>query len=129
MTGRRRELGARGEAAAKAALRRRGYRILVENFRCPLGEIDLIAEQGRVLVFIEVKARTTPAFGPPQGAVGFRKQRQIARVAEFYLAGAGHRPVACRFDVVAVTYPGEADRPHVEIIQDAFPREGIALFP
>lgn len=129
MTGRRRDLGAKGEAAARSALRRRGYRILEENFRCPLGEIDLIAEQGDVLVFIEVKARMSAAFGPPQGAVGIHKQRQIARVAEFYLAGARRRPVACRFDVVAVTYPGPAGRPQVEIIQDAFPREGMALFP
>lgn len=128
MTERRQALGHQGEAAAKAFLRRRGYRILRENFATVVGEVDLIAQHRRTVVFVEVKTRSGGEFGPPQAAVGLAKQRQIVRAAEAFLGGARLGPVACRFDVIAVTLGPEGAAPGIEWIQDAFPAEGVRLF-
>jgi putative endonuclease len=124
VTGRRQAVGRRGEEAARAFLRRRGVRILAENFVCAAGEIDLIGRDGDSLVFIEVKARTSDAFGPPHLAVHLRKQRQIVRAAQWYLAEGRMRDVACRFDVLAVTFPAGGGTPRVDWVRDAFPAEG-----
>lgn len=120
MVKRGRELGGRGEEAAKAYLQALGYRILLENYTTPAGEVDLIAQDGEVLVFIEVKARSSARYGPPEAAVTPWKQRQIVRAAELYLAKAGLKEAACRFDVVAVTFPPEECSPRIILIKDAF---------
>ncbi len=78
-------LGEEGERAAKAFLLACGYRILHENYSTPLGEIDLIAQEGDVVVFVEVKARASRAFGPPQSSVTLAKQRQIVKAAGLFL--------------------------------------------
>lgn len=122
-------LGAEGERVAKAYLQTKGFRILHENYSTPLGEIDLIAKEGGVVVFVEVKARTSGEFGPPQASVTLTKQRQIVKVARLYLQRERLAEVACRFDVVAVTFAGgQAEQPNVLLIRDAFSSEGIALF-
>lgn len=122
-------LGAEGERVAKAYLQTKGFRILHENYSTPLGEIDLIAKEGGVVVFVEVKARTSGEFGPPQASVTLAKQRQIVKVARLYLQREGLAEVACRFDVVAVMFAGgQAGQPNVLLIRDAFSSEGIALF-
>ncbi len=122
-------LGAEGERVAKAYLQTKGFRILHENYSTPLGEIDLIAKEGGVVVFVEVKARTSGEFGPPQASVTLAKQRQIVKVARLYLQRERLAEVACRFDVVAVTFAGgQAGQPNVLLIRDAFSSEGIALF-
>jgi len=111
-------LGAWGEEAAAVFLRRKGMKILARNLRTPVGEVDLIARHAKDLVFIEVKTRRTAAFGPPQEAVGPRKQRQIIRAAQWYLGdgkGGGLQP---RFDVVAVYARGE--RALIEHFPNAF---------
>jgi len=114
-----RGVGQRGEDSAVAALRRRGYDVLERNFRTPVGEIDVIAQEGGVLCFIEVKWRRTAARGHPAAAVTPEKQRRLARAAEWYLSGReGPEPV-CRFDVVAILAPPGEER-RVEIIPDAF---------
>ncbi|MGH7433691.1 MAG: YraN family protein, partial [Candidatus Methylomirabilales bacterium] len=77
----RRAVGIEGEAVARRFLEDLGFRIVEENFSCPLGELDLIAEEGDVLVFVEVKTRRSALFGTPAEAVHARKQRQILRVA------------------------------------------------
>jgi putative endonuclease len=104
------ELGANGEALVKAHLERLGGRVLMTNFRCPHGEMDVIAEeatpQGTVLVFVEVKTRRGAAHGAPVEAVDLRKRRKLAAVAQAYLAahaGGGEEP-ACRFDVAEVFF-------------------------
>jgi putative endonuclease len=114
-----RGVGERGEIAAVAALRRRGYAVLERNFRTPAGEIDVVAEDGGVLCFIEVKWRRTAARGHPAEAVTPEKQRRLARAAEGYLARHGRRGSACRFDVVAILAP-DGEEPVVEICADAF---------
>lgn len=129
MKGARLRLGVQGEQAAKAYLLAEGYRILHENYATPQGEIDLIAQEGDVVVFVEVKARTSGEFGPPQSSVTLAKQRQIVRAASLYLARQGLGEAACRFDVVAVTFDGSrAEAPKILLIRDAFSSGGTALF-
>ncbi len=115
----RQRLGRDGEAAAEAALRRAGLRILERRFRMRLGEIDLIAEDGEVIVFVEVKTRRLAGYGRPAEAVTPRKQRRMARVALGYLQRTRRLDRPCRFDVVELLGPpgGELRARH---IVDAF---------
>lgn len=112
-------LGAEGEKMAVAYLAARGYRIRECNFRCRLGEIDLVAEEGGTLVFVEVKTRRSRRFGLPKEAVTPAKQARLRRIAEYYLLthGGGDRP--CRFDVLGVTI-GPNGKPHMDLIRGAF---------
>ena len=114
----RRHTGNRGESLAVTALKKRGYKILEQNYRSKLGEIDIIAAEGSVLAFVEVKARQTDQFGDPKEAITPRKQRKISMVALEYLKQTGQMERSARFDVVAVRMsPGQPD---VEIIKNAF---------
>jgi putative endonuclease len=81
----KKELGAQGEEIAVSYLKSRGYRILERNYRIRLGEIDIIAEQGADLVFIEVKTRSDTLFGSPFESLTFAKQRQLSKVALEYI--------------------------------------------
>ncbi len=111
-----RRLGAFYEDRAARLLEERGYRILEKNYRCRIGEIDLIARDGRTLVFIEVKYRRTDSFGRPEEAVDARKQRTICRAADYYRME--HRIeefCPCRFDVAV--FLGEEMR----LLRNAFP--------
>ncbi|MEK7286141.1 MAG: YraN family protein [Nitrospirota bacterium] len=94
--------GQEGESIAVSFLVQNGYKIVEQNFKCALGEIDLIAWEGETLVFIEVKARSSALFGGPEAAVGFRKQEKINRVALMYLQQKKRTETPCRFDVVGI---------------------------
>lgn len=98
----RQALGAWGEDLAVNYLRKQGLKIVEQNFRTPVGEIDIIARDKSFLVFIEVKTRRSTAFGTPQEAVGLRKQRQITRTAQWYLQNNKNVKLQPRFDVVAI---------------------------
>ncbi len=124
VTDRRKAVGRQGEDAARAFLKRRGVRIIAENFTCAAGEIDLVGRDRGTLVFVEVKTRTSGAFGPPHLAVHRQKQRQIVRAAQWYLAEQRMADVACRFDVLAVTFPDDVGSPRIDWVQNAFPAEG-----
>ena len=114
----RRRTGESGESIAVKSLKKNGYQIIEQNYRCKLGEIDIIARDGRVLAFIEVKARRTGDFGGPKRAVTPRKQRKISMVALKYLKETEQMEKKARFDVVAIRLlPGDPD---VEIIKNAF---------
>lgn len=114
----RRHTGESGESIAVKFLKKNGYQIIEQNYRCKLGEIDIIARDGRVLAFIEVKARRTGDFGGPKWAVTPRKQRKISMVALKYLKETEQMEKKARFDVVAIRLlPGDPD---VEIIKNAF---------
>src|SRR3990172_1890378 len=89
MTQRRQRLGRRGEAVAEDYLRRRGCRILARNYRCPLGELDLVAEEGGVVVFVEVKTRRGSQAGSGAEAVGPHKRHRLLRLARYFLAAHG----------------------------------------
>ncbi len=114
----RKQLGNHGEDLAAAALKKQGYKILERNYVTPLGEIDLIARQGKTLVIVEVKTRKSLRFGSPQESVSHTKQAKLRRLADYYLKAKRLPEAAVRFDVVAVTLAG--DEPQVEIIQNAF---------
>jgi putative endonuclease len=118
MTAERLRLGAEGERAAERCVRRHGYAIVARNYRCPLGEVDLIALDGRTVVFIEVKTRNVETVDTAFDAVDPRKQRQIVRVAEHYLSANRLHDRDVRFDIVGVWRNG-ADL-ICELVQDAF---------
>ncbi|MFC1889926.1 YraN family protein [Thermodesulfobacteriota bacterium] len=118
--GRRRAVGLEGERIASAFLEKRGYEILERNYRCRRGEVDLIARDGRVVVFVEVKARTSDRYGEPELAVDLRKQRKISIAALHYLSSKGLMDVDARFDVVVIKWEGKAPMP--ALIQNAFDR-------
>jgi putative endonuclease len=116
----RQRLGDAGEAAAAQLLTGSGYRIVARNHRCRLGEVDLIAEQGELLVFVEVRTRATAAFGGPEETVNLRKRRRIIAAARDYLARRRGPERGSRFDVVAVVDgPGGPRLTHFENAFDA----------
>ncbi len=119
MSQQRRNLGALGEQLAARHLRKKGYTIIEQNYRCRLGEIDIIARDGTTLVFIEVKTRTSTTFGTPAMAVTPRKQHQISRAAQQYLASHDLFDNDARFDVVAVFLPPNGVN-EIEVVQNAF---------
>lgn len=102
MTREKKNRGDRGEERAAEFLQARGYRILERNYRCPLGEMDLIARDGATVVFVEVKMRTSERFGPPQAAIVPSKQKRMTAIALYYLKGKGWLTAPARFDVAAV---------------------------
>jgi putative endonuclease len=114
----RRQLGDQGEDLAAAALKKQGYKILERNYVTPLGEIDLIAKEGKVLVVVEVKTRKTTRFGSPQESVSLTKQQRLRRLADYYLKAKRLTGSPVRFDVVAVTL--NEDGPRMEVIKNAF---------
>jgi REP-associated tyrosine transposase len=111
-------LGETGEHLAAATLKKQGYKVLERNYRTPLGEIDLIARHQEVLVFIEVKTRTSARFGPAQEAVHYGKQARLRKLADYYLKQKRLGEIAVRFDVVGILW--QDGKPQVEVIQDAF---------
>jgi putative endonuclease len=115
----RRFFGQEGEAEAERYLRRKGYRIVARNVRSSLGELDLVAEDGHVLVFIEVKARRTGRFGGAIHAVHRQKQHKLVRLAAQFLAQRHWMDRSCRFDVVLLEAT-ETAALRVEHIQNAF---------
>ncbi len=94
--------GTAGEINAVNFLREKGYKILQTNYKTKFGEIDIIAQQKNVIVFVEVKKRETLAYGRPIEAVNFRKQQKIRRVAEFFLMVKHKTFSDCRFDVIEI---------------------------
>lgn len=113
----RKKLGQEGEDRAAQFLEKRGYRILERNYHTKTGEIDLIAMHEGDLVFVEVKTRTSSAFGPPELAVDSRKQRRMVKAALGYLKHRNLHQVPCRFDVVAISRESEKE---IEVIPHAF---------
>ncbi len=119
LTQERLQFGHEGESAAIAFLKKKGYRVLEKNFRSKVGEIDIIAEQAGVVVFIEVKARSNHEFGHPFDALTPIKQKKIIQTAQSFLARKRIAEKPMRFDVVALT-----SDPHgsweVELLENAF---------
>jgi putative endonuclease len=122
---RRLPLGRRGENAAARYLRRLGYVIVARGDRGLIGEIDLVAVDGRTLVFIEVKTRTSQDAGHPADAVDEKKQRRLTRLALSYMKRHDLLENSARFDVVAVTWPDKGSRPVIEHFQNAFEPVGF----
>lgn len=118
---RRTEVGRAGEEAAAAQILELGYRIVERNWRCRKGEIDLIAIEDAVLVFVEVRSRTNPTrYGSAVEAVTPRKCRQVRELATIYLKSFMDQPSAVRFDVIAVTFTRDGVVAEIKHIQGAF---------
>jgi putative endonuclease len=118
MSDRRQALGVRGEQVACDELRRRGYEVIECRYRTSFGEIDIVARDQGVTVFVEVKARDGADFGDGADAVTPWKQRRVSRMAVDYLARHRLHDTPCRFDVVAVDVSGGS--PRVEVYAHAF---------
>jgi putative endonuclease len=113
-----RDLAEHGENLAARHLRNQGLRILLRNFRCELGEIDIVARDGKTIVFVEVKTRENDSVAP-ESAVDSDKQQHIARVARFYLSRYGLPQPPHRFDIVAIVWP-PGRKPQINHIRSAF---------
>lgn len=111
-------LGERGERAAERFLRRSGLRIILRNYRASQGEIDLIAREGDVLVFVEVKTRRR---GDPAEAVDATKRERLVRTARRFIARHDLETTPRRFDVVAVAWSDDVRAPEIRHERDAFP--------
>ncbi len=107
-----------GEDLAAGFLRAQGLRILDRNVRCAMGEIDLVARDGRTLVFVEVRSRSGSRFGLPQDSVSSAKQRRLTQLAKWYLQRHRLDQQPARFDVVAVRWV--QDEPEITWIPNAF---------
>ena len=118
MQNKRQQFGKESESIAIRHLKKSGYKILEQNYRNKLGEIDIIAKDKKTLVFVEVKARKSDLFGSPKWAVTPKKQRKISMVALYYLKATKQSNIKARFDVVAIR--SAQDKPRVEIIKNAF---------
>lgn len=120
MTGARHlELGSAGEEAALVAYRALGFELVARNWRCPIGEIDLVLRRGALLVMCEVKTRRSDELGGPFEAVDARKQRKLRRLAHAFLANGADDHDAVRFDVASVRVDA-AGRSDVELFEEAF---------
>jgi putative endonuclease len=114
----RQATGRKAEDIAAEFLRDRGMEVVARNFRCRLGEIDLIGQEGGTVVFVEVKSRSRPGRGLPQEAVSREKQRRLTRLAQWYLKEMRMERQSARFDVIAVTWVSGV--PEVTWIANAF---------
>ena len=107
--------GEGAEARAAAFLESRGLKIIARNYRCRFGEIDLVARSGAAVVFVEVRARASEAYGGAAGSITAAKRRRLLAAARHYLARRGG-DCECRFDVVLLA----GEPPRIEWIADAF---------
>jgi putative endonuclease len=122
---RRLPLGRRGENAAARYLWRRGYAVVARGQRGQIGELDIVAVQGRTIVFVEVKTRASHDAGHPADAVDGDKQRRLTRLALAYLKRHDLLDCSARFDVIAITWPAKQLQPQIEHIENAFEAVGF----
>lgn len=117
--GERQRLGQIGERLAASTLEKRAYRIIERNYRCCYGEVDLIAQDGQDLVFVEVKTRRGAICGLPEEAITSQKARKLQIVADYYLQA--HQLLDCswRIDVVAVQFSANGRLEEVRLYQHA----------
>ena len=112
------ELGRRSERMAAEYLKQRGYAILERNYRVGHKEVDLIARRGRLVAFIEVKARAGAGCGHPLEAITWSKRREVAYVARVWIAANGRSDLVYRFDAIAIIWSGNS--PLIEHVPNAW---------
>lgn len=118
----RQSLGRLGEELARRHLETQGYRILASNYRCQAGEVDLIAQDGECLVFVEVRLRRGDEWGTPEESVTRAKQARLVQVAETYLAERENWDADWRIDVVALELDRRGVLQRLEVVRDAVSR-------
>ncbi len=114
----RKQLGALGEKLAKDFLKKRGYRIAETNFKCRSGEIDIIAEQGGCLSFVEVRSKSSLEFGTPEESITPSKKEKLINSALTYLSTHKDLPSQWRIDLVAVELDQNGKTRRIELIQN-----------
>jgi putative endonuclease len=119
MKGYRQEIGAWGENYAAEYLEARGYQVLERNYRTPYGEIDLIVSKDSVVIFVEVKTRSTTAFGLPEGGVTSKKQAHLVGAAQSYIQDHPQYENGWRVDVIAVLGRPGASTPELTHFENA----------
>jgi putative endonuclease len=115
----RRETGILGEKLAKDYLKQRGYRVLETNYRCPEGEVDIIAEYNDYLVFVEVKTRRSLEFGSPEESITAEKRERLRAVAAHYQQAHDNLPQLWRIDVVAIELGPKNKPSRIELFENA----------
>jgi len=115
----RRETGALGEKLARDFLKKQGYRILETNYRCPEGEIDIVARQTDTLVFVEVRTKHSLEFGSPEESITRTKMERLRTVAARYQQARSNLPPAWRIDVVAIELDDKGKLSRIELIENA----------
>lgn len=113
------DIGTYGEYLAQIYLKRRKFTLLKCNYRCPLGEIDIICKKDNLICFVEVKSRFYLNYGMPYDAVNFIKRRKIKRISEWYISENNLNNFNFRFDVISV-YFFKDNKYHIELIENAF---------
>lgn len=113
------KLGQRGEEIAISYLRQQGYTILARNWRCPVGELDIVAREGEMLAFVEVRTRRGSRFGTPEESITLPKQAKLIEVAQTYLQEAGLQDVAWRIDVIAIEAGRRGEVKRLNLIRNA----------
>jgi putative endonuclease len=119
MKGARKRLGDAGEEIATRELVRRGYVVRERNWRCPEGELDIVAEQGEALVFVEVRTRRGDRFGTPEESITLAKRAHLIAAAQAYLQAHSLQDRDWRIDVVAVEMSDRGQLQRVDVIENA----------
>jgi len=120
---RRRQTGILGERLAGEFLREHGYRIIETNYRCPEGEIDIVARHGDVLVFVEVRTKRSRQFGSPEESITLAKQEKLRTVAARYREAHEDLPESWRIDVVAIELGRGGQPGRIDLIENAVGEE------
>lgn len=115
----RRETGAHGEKLAQGFLKKRGYRIIETNYRCKVGEIDIVARQKDSLVFVEVRTKRSLVFGTPEESLSYSKRSRMRNAAYQYLRTHENTPESWRIDLVAIELETNGKPRRIEIIENA----------
>ncbi|MEE9583541.1 MAG: YraN family protein [Dehalococcoidales bacterium] len=119
MSTKRRDTGRLGEGLAREFLKKRGFRIVESNYRCPEGEIDIIARHKDVLIFIEVRTKTGPEFGSPEESITGAKKKRLIATAYHYRQAHASLPPLWRIDFVAVELDRNGEPSRIELIENA----------
>ena len=109
----RQDVGAGGEEAAVRHLQEKGYIIECRNYRCFLGELDIVARDGSLLVFVEVRSRSVSGFGAPAESITKAKQRRLRKLALHYLVTRYKKERTCRFDLITVETSADGNQPRI----------------
>jgi putative endonuclease len=113
------ELGERGENEACNYLKKMGYQIVEKDFRCKIGQIDIIARDDNTLCFVEVKCRSSYSFGKPEEAITWRKKQRIKKISEYYMLRKRITNADIRYDAVTIYEPNN-DKRQISLIKNAF---------
>jgi putative endonuclease len=113
-------LGKIGEDYATQFLRKNGYAVLRRNWRCALGEIDIVAQEKDFIAFVEIKTRKSASFGPGYSSVNSAKQLKLIKLAHMYLKRYGLSDRPCRIDIISIDMERDGSVLNIELLKDAF---------